>query len=416
MKKRMMLLLIAAVLAAGTLFSLALNLVMNGYIDKQARRALESEVLAIPTEETGYDAKSPLFNVTSFSVNPGKRSEDRGFFSPDEIRISRYLDSHRDFPAPGAIEKIKIDGYLYYFTWENYPFEEDGELEDEGEELAQGSNEGQKPKMESWFFFINASYAFSLVETLNLISAGVLALLAVLAAVAGVRVGSALENAEQKMKRFFANASHELKTPLMSIQGYAEGLQTGIIKDVRGGAQIILNQSDRMSALIEELLFMSRLESGERRMSLLPAPLNDLADDCVSGMQALALQKGIALEADYPEPSPLVLCDRRALEKGINNLLSNALRHAKSLVRLSVSVKEGQAILRVEDDGKGIAPPDLPHIFERFYTGEGGGSGIGLSLAREITLLHHGELSCRNGERGAVFTLKLKRYMGRMGG
>ncbi|MGI8689683.1 MAG: chemotaxis protein CheB [Thermomicrobiales bacterium] len=218
---------------------------------------------------------------------------------------------------------------------------------------------------------------------------------------------------------FMAIASHELRTPLTGLSGYLQMLvrlynAEGAEERPRRYATLALGQSQRLLALINEILDVARLQSG--RLTLVRAPL-DLAAavrHAVEIAQMLTQEQTIVTEiADEPV---MIMGDDRRLEQVILNLLTNAISHAAGSPRIAVRLwcADGQAALDVQDDGPGIAPADLAKIFSRFYRVEhagqspSGGLGLGLYIAREIVVAHDGTIDVRSilGE-GTTFTVRL---------
>ena len=221
-------------------------------------------------------------------------------------------------------------------------------------------------------------------------------------------MSEALERSEEEKKLFFQNLSHELRTPLMSIGGYAQGSERGVLPDAPAAARVILSESNRLSELVDELLTLSRLDRSEAP-DLSPLSLSELIREASSRAAGVALQKGVAVEVkDFAECT--VSGEKGLLGKVLDNLISNAVRHAESRVILSVN-PEGDAVrVSVADDGAGIAPEDFPHLFKRGYKGKNGHFGLGLTIARQAAAACGAELSASNDPAGgAVFTLTLKR-------
>ncbi len=210
-----------------------------------------------------------------------------------------------------------------------------------------------------------------------------------------------IDASEESGKKFFQNASHELRTPLMSIQGYAEGISEGII-DQKEGLHVIRTQSDKMAKLVNQILFLSKFENED---------LNRENTDIVSLLYACADRiytidkKQIEFCWDMPKKL-LFYCDEDLMEKVFENLLSNAYRYAKSRIDIQVRQEEKQLTVSIADDGQGIHSKDLPYIFERFYKGEGGNFGIGLSLVQEIVKKHQGQIKVdsKPGETKFILT------------
>ena len=222
----------------------------------------------------------------------------------------------------------------------------------------------------------------------------------------GFRFGRDIEKEAERQQTFFQNASHELKTPLMAIQGYAEGIQAGVM-DTGSAAEVILEESDRMTELVEELLDISKIDMGRQQLALSEMDIRELLYDSIRAVESAAAASGITIAPDFSEEPIMVKCDDTQMRRAVTNILTNGLRYARSELRLTCRADRRQVTIRIQDDGDGIAEADLPHIFDRFYMGRSGKSGIGLALTREIIHLHKGTIRARNGDTGAVFEISI---------
>lgn len=223
----------------------------------------------------------------------------------------------------------------------------------------------------------------------------------------GFLFGRDIEKEAERQQTFFQNASHELKTPLMAIQGYAEGIQAGVM-DTGSAAEVILKESDRMTELVDELLDISKIDMGRQPLTLSEMDVRELLYDSIRAVEPAAAG-GIAIVPDFPEEPVMVSCDDTRLRRAVTNILSNGVRYARSELRLTCRADRRQVTIRIQDNGDGIAEADLPHIFDRFYMGKSGKSGIGLALTREIIHMHKGTIRAYNGDTGAVFEITLPR-------
>ena len=124
-------------------------------------------------------------------------------------------------------------------------------------------------------------------------------------------------------------------------------------------------------------------------------------------MEPTAAVSGITIAPDFPEEPVMVKCDDTQMRRAVTNILTNGLRYAHSQLRLTCRADKRHVTIRIQDDGDGIAEADLPHIFERFYMGKSGKSGIGLALTKEIIHLHKGTIRAYNGDTGAVFEISI---------
>jgi two-component system OmpR family sensor kinase len=228
---------------------------------------------------------------------------------------------------------------------------------------------------------------------------------------------------EQQMRQFVADASHELRTPLTSLRGYTDVLLRGAKDDPEVAERVLRAMRDeagRMSRLVEDLLTLARLDAG-RPMARLEIDLVALAGDAVDQARIMAANRLVLLRTDGLGPLP-VQGDRDRLKQVLLILLDNALKYARPIpdawVQVTVARKPGVAVLSVADNGRGIPPEDVPHIFERFYRGERarthsqptttGGAGLGLAIARSIISAHQGQIEVSGvPDQGTTFTITL---------
>jgi two-component system sensor histidine kinase CssS len=215
-----------------------------------------------------------------------------------------------------------------------------------------------------------------------------------------------LRSYDEAQKSFLQNASHELRTPLMSIQGYAEGMTGGVFPDTVKTAGIICEESRRLNLLVEELLTLSRIENKNYKGELVLLNLADNIKEYVQRINGYAIKKGIAIALEIKRDPVTVLIDDSLLSQAIGNVISNCIKYASHTVEITLTIQEGSAVIKIHDDGAGIAEEDLPHIFERFFKGKKGDFGLGLSIAKSAMEFMGGSISAANGN-GAVFTLLL---------
>lgn len=217
------------------------------------------------------------------------------------------------------------------------------------------------------------------------------------------RMAVRLAEYDSEQKTFFQNVSHELRTPLMSIQGYAEGIVHNVFEDKEEAAKVIVTESNRLSYMVGDLLYLSRMDSKEGNVIHEEFDLTDTIQEVIEQINPLLAGKKIIFQrTDHPL---LYNGNKDEMKKAILNIMTNSVRHAKSTIVVTCSLDNG---IRIEfaDDGEGIKDKDLPHIFKRFYKGEGGCSGIGLAIAETVIKNHKGKITARNRD-GAVFTIQL---------
>ncbi|QUL97894.1 MAG: HAMP domain-containing histidine kinase [Candidatus Fermentithermobacillus carboniphilus] len=214
-----------------------------------------------------------------------------------------------------------------------------------------------------------------------------------------------LSEHDQAMRRFLHNTSHELKTPLMSIRGYAEGIRDGVFEgdEVGLALDVITAECQRLQAQVDELLYLGRLESPSERYELEPLVLRKVAEGVLAALKGWLETEGLTVDLDIP-PDLTVLADKDKLECLLRNLLSNAIRHATN--RILVSAKddaaEGFTEIEVKDDGPGFSPEDLPNVFMPFYRGRGGEAGLGLAIVKAIAEGHRGWAVAENAAGGGA--------------
>ncbi len=233
-----------------------------------------------------------------------------------------------------------------------------------------------------------------------------------------------LQRAEQVRRNMTADVAHELRNPLSVVRSHVEALQDGVFELTPENLDPIHDKVLLLGRLVEDLRELALAEAGQLPLERAPTDLRTLVVETVQGLQAQADKKGVALRADLPAELPLVWADRGRIGQVLTNLLSNALRHtpAAGEVSVSASADADWAYLSVADTGQGIAPQDLPYVFERFYRGDrarerpvdGQGTGLGLAIARGIVRAHGGEIevSSQVGE-GSCFRLRLPLGRGR---
>lgn len=207
-------------------------------------------------------------------------------------------------------------------------------------------------------------------------------------------------------KAFLQNASHELRTPLMAIQSYAEGIKFDVVSSSTA-ADVIIEESKRMANLVEELLFLSRLESIEETYIYEKVALSSLIHSSIHRMKLIAEKNGIDLQIKVDEDFE-VLVDEQKFSQAIVNMIGNCVRYAKKTVCVEARKAEnGYFIILIRDDGAGFDENELPHIFERFYKGEKGNFGLGLAISKSIIEKHNGTILAQNAANGgAEFTIK----------
>jgi len=212
-----------------------------------------------------------------------------------------------------------------------------------------------------------------------------------------------LRRLERVRQDFVANVSHEFRTPLTAIQGFAETLLGGALEDPinrRRFVEIIREHAMRLARLTEDLLKLSRIEAGQLKLEFRPVSVVQLIDSCMETAQLKAVPKRLSLSVQLPPELPPVRGDANSLQEVLQNLLDNALQYTPSGGKIEVSAlsTDSRVVVTVADTGIGIPQVEQERIFERFYrvdaarSREAGGTGLGLSIARHIVEAHGGHL------------------------
>lgn len=191
-------------------------------------------------------------------------------------------------------------------------------------------------------------------------------------------------------RQFLLSVSHDLRTPLTSIRGYADAIADGTAPEPTDAARIIGSEAERLARLVGDLLDLARLDAHAFRFEVRSVPVAEVVTETAEGFRPAAERAGVSLSIIEPSDPTDAMVDPDRLAQALANLLENALKHASGTVRVEAGgVAEGIAIW-VGDDGPGIGPDDLPHVFERLYVTSRqprrgvGGSGLGLAIVHEL--------------------------------
>jgi len=226
-----------------------------------------------------------------------------------------------------------------------------------------------------------------------------------------------LEDTEQRRLDLISDVSHEMRTPLSTIEGYMEGLIDGVVQPSEETWGMVHGEAVRLRRLVDDLQELSRAEAGRLVLWEEVVGPRDAARRAAERLAPLFEEKGVALGTEAPEELPPVLADPDRLAQVLTNLLGNALRHTPKggSVTVDAARRGDVALFRVEDTGEGIAPGHLPHVFERFYRAEqsrsraGGGAGVGLAISKALVEAMGGRIWAESAGagKGAAFTFTL---------
>jgi signal transduction histidine kinase len=245
------------------------------------------------------------------------------------------------------------------------------------------------------------------------------------------------------LRDFVANVSHDLRTPLTSIQGFSQAMVDGALRtpdDYAEAGRVINEEAERMRRLVEDLLELSKIESGQVRLDLGPCELEALAHQAAERAERRAEDQGVEMALAIDE-APLVRADGRWVERAVDNVLDNALKHTPAGGKMTIATGTmtvptgarvmspvgrrtgGYGYIAVHNTGSFIPPGDQPRVFERFYqldkarSTAGTGSGLGLAIAQEIVQAHGGWIHVQSSRAGgtefAILLPLLDRHSGR---
>jgi len=230
-----------------------------------------------------------------------------------------------------------------------------------------------------------------------------------------------LHNLEKIRQDFVANVSHELRTPITNIKGYAETILEGALEDkenIKEFINIIYQESNRMANLIDDLLDLSKIESGKIKMNFSALEIKPIIERCLAVLEKPIKEKNLSVSFNIPKSLSKVMADEIRLTQVLLNLLDNAVKYTNEGGKITIDVFEKDDFVQVDitDTGIGIPEEDLPRIFERFYrvdkarSRQLGGTGLGLSIVKHIVLAHGGKVWVKSKlGSGSTFSFTIPR-------
>lgn len=369
----------SAVMAAMLLSLLILNIVFNKKIELRAENAIKNVFTLDSDEYLNYESENDTGSLYYASlVYMGADSENRDdiyqILTPKEKKLIDWYETH----PSDEMQRAKINEATYYMK--------------DRTEYYEDSNE-------RLLAYVDVTGEPELVKE---ISFGVLLdafVIAALGAAIGYFLGKKLEQNDKAQKTFFENTSHELKTPLMAICGYAEEIEMGVITDYSQAGRMIVSQTERMSKLIEDILYLSKMESGTEPLKCEPIEMASLVQDILMPLEGIVNRRNLSVSLELDEG--YVNGDPEKLEHAVANLITNSVKYACSQIEISWK----NQVLSIWNDGGELSTEDFSHMFERFYTGQNGNSGIGLALSKEIVEMHGWKLSAKNDRHGICLSM-----------
>jgi two-component system sensor histidine kinase ResE len=231
---------------------------------------------------------------------------------------------------------------------------------------------------------------------------------------------SYLKALDRMKSQFVTNVSHELRTPITTIKLYAALMQKSPKEKWQGYLDTLTREADRQARLVEDILQISRIETGRLEISPQPTALNELTEIVFTSHLPLAQEQELTLEYQPAEPGPEALVDPDRMTQVLTNLVTNAIQYTPKGGNIVISTAEKKrkghiwATATIADTGMGIAEEELPHIFERFFRGERPrsmqvpGTGLGLAIVQDIVNLHGGQVTVESEiDEGTTFTIWL---------
>ncbi len=228
-----------------------------------------------------------------------------------------------------------------------------------------------------------------------------------------------MQSSQKSQRHFVANVSHELKTPLTSIQGFAQAMLDGTADTPEAreqAAEVIYTESGRMHRMVLDLLDLARLDAGTADLKMSPLNISALLNAIMEKFSPMATKAGVTISVNVPANLPVLFADGDRLAQVFTNLVDNALKFtpADGTIKLQAEIVLGEMQVSVNDTGRGIPASALPHVFDRFYQADTSrsrgkhGAGLGLAIVSEIVQAHGGRISVRSQEgQGTSFVVNL---------
>lgn len=386
-RAKLALLAASAVVVALVAAAVAFNLFIGWKVEADAVADIE---YAFGMNDDGGTGRTPNYVLldSSYRIDPSERR----WSTSDEAELATWFSAH---PAQYAVSRVTLgdwscyaaiapaDDFAGYYEdpyGDAYYYYPDDRWDGQG--AFAGAEAGY------YIAYIDIASEQSLIATVNTAFALIGVIGALLAAYAGFVAGRRIDEAQEAQKRFYENMSHDLKTPLAAIRGYAEGASGGII-DPAEASRAITRETNRMTETIDEILGLSRLEAGAVQPQKEAIVVADFVQDCLMPLEGAVRTKGIDVQLDLADGE--VQADPGLFDHALSNLLTNAVRHAATCIRVTYD----GARLAVFNDGGAPAVDQIPHLFDRFHAGDGGSTGIGLAIAKEVADLHGWQISAR---------------------
>jgi signal transduction histidine kinase len=208
---------------------------------------------------------------------------------------------------------------------------------------------------------------------------------------------------DNTMKTFLQNASHEFRTPLMSIQGYAEGIKYDVVEDKEAAADIIIEESKRLTELVEDLLYLSKIDSMQEDINMEELNMEDIIRSSIERVNGIAVKNQKVIHFACNDKDMIYHGDDEKLTRALINILGNCLRFANKNIQVAAQKENSRIVILIKDDGPGFDTGDIVNLFSRFYKGKGGNYGLGLAITKSILEKHGANITAGNNKEGGAF-------------
>ncbi len=393
--------------------ALILSAVMASRLSARVVKPLNEIDLEHPEENEGYDEISPLLSRIRFQQNEIKSKEKEISRTKEEtdVILENMTEGIILIYKNGEIMSMNSSAKKLLSLNDDYTGKNiltatrDPMIQNLFSEALEGKKAEKTLSISSGIYQISAAPIFEGTEENKVRGAAVV-----------MYDVTEKEKSEEERREFSANVSHELKTPLHVISGYAELMKDGLAKegDISSFSQKIYSESQRMVQLVDDIISLSHLDEGAKDMEWQKVNLLAIADECAKRLSSEAEAMNVSVNVSGEETvvqgiSPL-------LQNAIYNLLDNAIKYNKKggNVSIEISKKDKDAVICIKDTGIGIPKEDQRRVFERFYRVDKshsraiGGTGLGLSIVKHAVLVHHGKINLTSEEgTGTEFTVSL---------
>lgn len=365
-------------LLSGLFLIILFYLVEMNHIQSSAIRAIENAKL----DGTYEEGKLPeAYTIYADDLN-------NGILTETENRLVSYYLENENVISRQEISQFEKDGVKVFFI--------PTEIQEIGNDLLL--------KDRAILVYADVTFAVDLVKKTVCVLLEVLGCIAILLFLAGRYFGCMLDAKDEGLKQFFANASHELKTPLMAIQGNVDGIRSSYV-NTENACQVIDKATERMIRLIGDILELSKLDSGVMTPQMENTDIREILYDAMNIIEPAAAQKNIQIKENMLRPI-FRYCDEEMLFSAFSNILTNSIRYAASRIEIALSEDEHcRAKISICNDGDALGEEEKKHIFDRFYKGKKGQNGIGLSLSLEYIKLQQGDIRVLEKENRTIFEI-----------